>query len=294
VQPEQNVAVTQIIRFAANPMGTLVDDQLAIAFASLAPHLQGIKRLGSDSVFFALLNQFVPQDIRPILNAQRRTKLPDEIALIQRGVNACQAAYALARKIIQPNLSEWDLYLQLEAAAAASVGEPIGQLGNDFQSNSPGGLPRHRLMQSGELIPLDLSVVVRGYWSDLCRTFCAGNVPTPLQKQAHALILQTLDYVEKNVRPGVSCKQVYSHVAAMLSGHRDWKFPHHLGHGIGLSPHEAPRLNPHWDDTFQQGDVFTAEPGLYAEELRAGIRLERDYVVTATGVQALCSFPLDL
>jgi Xaa-Pro aminopeptidase len=53
-------------------------------------------------------------------------------------------------------------------------------------------------------------------------------------------------------------------------------------------------LNPNWDDVFQEGEVFTAEPGLYGPQLRAGIRLENDYLVTATGVELLSDFSLDL
>ncbi len=72
------------------------------------------------------------------------------------------------------------------------------------------------------------------------------------------------------------------------------KFNHHLGHGIGLFPHEGPHLNPHWDDTFVEGDVFACEPGLYAPELHAGLRIENDYLVTASGVELLSPFPLEL
>ena len=72
------------------------------------------------------------------------------------------------------------------------------------------------------------------------------------------------------------------------------RFDHHLGHGIGLFPHEAPHLNSHWDDVFEVGDVFTCEPGLYSNELRGGIRLENDYLVTETGVELLSDFPLEL
>ena len=71
-------------------------------------------------------------------------------------------------------------------------------------------------------------------------------------------------------------------------------FNHHLGHGIGLFPHEAPHLNPNWDDTFQEGETFTAEPGLYAPELRAGMRIENNYLVTHDGVECLTDFPLEL
>ena len=80
----------------------------------------------------------------------------------------------------------------------------------------------------------------------------------------------------------------------MLAGLSPWLFNHHLGHGVGLAPHEAPHLNPNWDDTFQAGDFFTAEPGLYHEELRAGMRLEQNYVVTDSGVKLLTDWPLEL
>ena len=50
-----------------------------------------------------------------------------------------------------------------------------------------------------------------------------------------------------------------------------------------------------WDDTFEVGDVIAVEPAVYADdELRAGIRLENNYLVTETGVELLSDFPLGL
>ncbi|MEM1305442.1 MAG: M24 family metallopeptidase, partial [Planctomycetota bacterium] len=57
---------------------------------------------------------------------------------------------------------------------------------------------------------------------------------------------------------------------------------------------EGPHLNPNWDDVFEPGDFFTVEPGLYHEDLRHGIRLEQNYVVTETGVELLTDWPLGL
>ena len=39
---------------------------------------------------------------------------------------------------------------------------------------------------------------------------------------------------------------------------------------------------------------FAVEPGLYGDGLRAGIRLENNYLVTETGVELLTPFPLEL
>ena len=69
---------------------------------------------------------------------------------------------------------------------------------------------------------------------------------------------------------------------------------HHLGHGVGLEPHEFPHLNPKWDDTLIEGEVFTAEPGIYSPDLAGGIRIENMYRVTAGGVENLTPFPIEL
>lgn len=53
-------------------------------------------------------------------------------------------------------------------------------------------------------------------------------------------------------------------------------------------------MNPNWDDTFEVSDVFTAEPGLYAPKLNAGMRIENNYRVTETGVELLTEFSTEL
>lgn len=92
----------------------------------------------------------------------------------------------------------------------------------------------------------------------------------------------------------MSCRELHEEAIQLLNGYEGLSFEHHLGHGIGLSPHESPRLNKHWDDVFVEGDVFTCEPGLYGAALRGGVRLEENFVVTKTGVARLSSHSLDL
>ena len=140
----------------------------------------------------------------------------------------------------------------------------------------------------------DLTAIYRGYCCDLCRSFVVGGKPSAAQQEAYHLIMEAFAYVEATVKPGKSCHALYTEVHAMLDGQHGWSFSHHLGHGIGLNPHEAPRLNPNWDDVFQPGDTFTAEPGLYGDDLRGGIRIEHNYLVTDSGVQKLSHFPADI
>ena len=101
-------------------------------------------------------------------------------------------------------------------------------------------------------------------------------------------------HVEFVVKPGKSCKELFHEVCEILKQAPIGVFDHHLGHGIGLFPHEGPHLNSHWDDQFEVGDVFTCEPGLYDEILRFGMRLENDYLVTESGVENLSPFAMEL
>ena len=63
---------------------------------------------------------------------------------------------------------------------------------------------------------------------------------------------------------------------------------------MGLAPHEGPHLNPRWDDDLAEGDFIAVEPGVYSENLRAGVRLEQNYLITADGAKLLTDWPLGL
>ena len=63
-------------------------------------------------------------------------------------------------------------------------------------------------------------------------------------------------------------------------------FPHHAGHGLGLTHPEAPYLVRNANETLVSGDVVTLEPGLYVEGV-GGIRIEHNYLVGETGCERL-------
>jgi len=283
LRQEQIEAASQALRQATAALSK--PRRVAVEFSGFGPHIRWAIGLSDESELV---------DLEAELWKRRRKKDPDELELIGRAIACSEAMYARAREIIEPGITEIEVYNQLHAAAVEVAGEPLTALGNDFQCNSPGGPPRPRPAQSGELFILDLGPAYRGYYADNCRTISADGRPTDEQQRAWEFIVRTLDMVEQTVRPGLSCRQLFEQAQSMLDEYRPGAFFHHLGHGFGLFPHEAPHLNPNWDDRFEEGDVFTAEPGLYGPELKAGIRLEQDYRLIADGVQRLTSFPLEL
>ena len=72
--------------------------------------------------------------------------------------------------------------------------------------------------------------------------------------------------------------------------HADPSDPIHFGKG-GVKVFESTVFI---DDTFEVGEVFTCEPGLYDARLKFGMRLENDYLVTENGIENLSPFKMDL
>jgi Xaa-Pro aminopeptidase len=289
-----DIAADESLFYEASRLGTLVDDQLASALRIIGEELGQTTRWGVDLAGLVPASHREMQDLSSVMLSLRRAKDPDEVELIRHAIRACEAGYARAAEILRPGVREIEVYAEVQAAAVGELGEPIGELGNDFQSGTPGGPPRRRTVEAGELMPLDVAVTVRGYRCDLCRTFAIGGEPTDKQLRAARLVAEALEFVEQEAHVGASCRQLFDNAAQRLDGINGWRFFHHLGHGTGLSPHEAPRLNPHWDDRLAAGDLFTVEPGLYHEELRGGVRLEQNYWLTVEGLQKLSSYPLGL
>lgn len=304
--PDNKAAADEALAYEANWNGTLRQEQPATIAALIVNRLEGAGRrhlrVGVDSSAVGLHVSLLHtsgsvETIDPHLWQMRRAKDADELGLIKTAIRASEAMYARAREIIAPGLPELELLGELHKAAVKSTGEPMtALLGNDYACGVGGGPARDgHVAQAGQLWVLDLGPTYRGYFADNCRAFAVDKKPTDAQLKAHAAIMGALAIVERTAKPGVKCREIFSSVddhlkAAGYAG----GMPHHLGHGIGLQPHEFPHLNPRWDDTLLEGEIFTAEPGLYGNGINGGIRIENDYLVTNDGVENLLNFPTGL
>lgn len=303
VLPERQLdgaaAVDEVVAYEAKWHSTTRDEQRAASSAVLQAKLIAVpKRAACEFEAFAphlFLAWNAPLvEIDAIVFELRRRKDGDELRMLRRANEANRAMYEHARKIVQPGVNELDVYADLHAVAVRTLGEPLTYFGQDFRAAAGGGPPRNRRAQAGELYILDLGVGFRGYYSDNARTIAVGGEPTAEQRRAWEAATAIFEMVEATARPGVSCRELYHRVERQLNECQPCGFNHHLGHGVGLAPQEGPHLNPHWDDTLAEGDFLAVEPGLYHEELRVGVRLEQNYLVTSTGVELLTDWPLQL
>lgn len=227
----------------------------------------------------------------------RRQKDADEVELLRRCMRAGEAGHAWARANIRPGITELDVYCGVNTACIQAVGQAVIVYGDFAVSPGPerrGGPPTQRVLEPGDMMILDYSVVIDGYRSDFTNTLVVGRDPSPDQQRLYDLCTQAMASGEKELVAGRSCRTVYDAVRdvfdrAGVAQH----FPHHAGHGLGLTHPEAPYFVREADETLLARDVVTLEPGLYVPNV-GGIRIEHNYLITERGYERLSNHAITL
>lgn len=130
-------------------------------------------------------------------------------------------------------------------------------------------------IREGDLVMVELGVVVDGYWSDLTYMAVAGAEPSAEQRELHNAVLRAQRAAAAEMRPGrpwsapdAAARRVLEE-AGLLE-----RFPHITGHGIGFRYHEfEPLLAPGADLPLEEGMVSSVEPGAYLPDV-GGVRIE--------------------
>ncbi|MDE0199300.1 MAG: Xaa-Pro peptidase family protein [Caldilineaceae bacterium] len=229
-----------------------------------------------------------PLSLEGWLMPLRAVKTEEELARIREGFRLTTIGHEAGRKAVRLGQREIDVWTEVQSAVEREAGKWM-QMGNDcIVGHRPGNMSAAPLdfeIIANDSFILDLSVVVDGYWTDSCATYYAEQ-PTAQQVDLHKFVEEALAYAVSLIRPGEVAMEVDAKVRSfMASGGYD-VYPHHTGHGIGLTGHEAPRIVPYNQEQFQEGNVIMLEPGIYIPGVTA-IRLEDAFLVTADGTEQL-------
>src|SRR6266508_553722 len=88
--------------------------------------------------------------------------------------------------------------------------------------------PAPHVLQAGETLILDYSVILQGYRSDFTNTLVVGGNPTAEQRNLFGLCTMAMAAGERELKAGIPCQQVYDAVRGVFAaaGLAD-NFPHH-------------------------------------------------------------------
>jgi methionyl aminopeptidase len=130
------------------------------------------------------------------------------------------------------------------------------------------GIPSEKdILQEGDIINIDITVIKDGYHGDTSRTFFVGNV----NQKAKLLVKRTEEAMNRGisvVKPGAVINDIGKAIEKYIS-----KFPYGIvrdftGHGIGKKFHDDPTVL-HYDTgtpgpKMREGMAFTIEPMINA------------------------------
>lgn len=230
--------------------------------------------------------------VRPttgLIEGMRSRKDPTEIAAIRRAVEITDQAYEDFLTWIKPGLSESEVAARCEyfqRSHGADRKETRTAVGSGERSSMPHCIASERVIGANEPVMLDIGCVVDGYTSDLTRTVYLGT-PSKEFKEIYRIVGEAQALAIKAIRPGVSGRSVHMVAKDHLAKHGFGdKFPHALGHSLGLNIHERPSFADWETETIEAGNVITVEPGIYLPG-QYGVRTEDLIVVTKSGCEAL-------
>ncbi len=240
-----------------------------------------------------VLEEALPPDVDlvPIdgwLEPLRTVKTDEELTKLRENFALTDLGHAVARQAVTPGKREIDVWIEIHSAIQTAAGCRV-PLGNDcvvgHRQANIGGWPLDYAIEADDSLIIDLSTVLHGYWSDSCATYYAGD-PRPQQVAMHRTAAQALELAISLVRPGAVAKEIDQQTRQFIADAGYPVYPHHTGHGVGVSGHEAPRIVPYNEEVLQEGMVILLEPGIYLPG-KTGVRLEDAVLVTANGAEVL-------
>jgi len=125
------------------------------------------------------------------------------------------------------------------------------------------GIPGPKALKDGDILNIDVTVIVDGWFGDTSRMFVAGN----LSRKYERLIRVTHDALMKGieaVKPGNTFGDIGHAIQTYVEGNRMSVVRDFCGHGLGRVFHAPPNVlhygRPGREAVLEEGMFFTIEP----------------------------------
>lgn len=230
-------------------------------------------------------------EVDALLAELRSTKSELELDLIEAGCVATAAALYEGVGRFRLGETEARLALHIQDALESSGGrvQLINVVSGEL-TTVPNALARHKVIDRGAMIKVDLTGVFSGYLSDMARVFYAGSASNEQLKSYEdyvGLYRETLG----SVRAERTAGSVFDE-SARLHRDRGLRFTApHVGHGIGLALHDQPLLNPGNPHVLADGMALAVEPRCL---LAPAERIHLEDIVVLRGGEAVLRSDLAL
>lgn len=227
--------------------------------------------------------------IDDFMDEARMVKTRDEISLIKKAAGINDKAFLRTLKKVKAGITEKQLSSELEYQM-----RKLGADGLAFttivafgaNTSKPHAHSGDTKLEEGMPVTIDFGCKVKGYCSDITRTFAFGDPGEDFKTVYEAVLEANLKGIEA-VRAGIKAGDVDSASREYLrSKGLDKYFTHSTGHGVGVEIHENPYVKAMSDTVLKKNMIITVEPGVYMEGLY-GVRVEDLILVENDGCNVI-------
>lgn len=148
------------------------------------------------------------------------------------------------------------------------------------------GIPGERVLEDGDIVNVDVTPILDGYYADANKTFFVGT-PGPKAKKIVRVARNSLKIGMSMVKPGNTIGDIGWAIQNYAEKQGCSVVREFVGHGVGIDFHEAPQI-PHYGIRGRgikliPGMVFTIEPMINMGEKELHILPDRWTAVTDDG-----------
>src|SRR6266478_2310608 len=239
-------------------------------------------------------------DATPLLNEARAIKTAQEIERMKLANELAALAMEHTRDRLRPGMKESEVGAIYEGFVH---GIGVGYKGKVEMARaftlvwSGKGIATFtatgdRPVQKNEPTLLEIWVCVDGYWTDLTKNICPGELSPEYQRLLDLLLKVFTEAVSFSV-DGASLPELDRLVRARIAeGGYPGQPSHPICLGVGARAHEYPYAHQAGGGSIRKGMVLAIEPGIYWPG-GGGLRLEDNFWITGNGNEKLCSYPDD-
>lgn len=125
------------------------------------------------------------------------------------------------------------------------------------------GIPGEQRLKGGDIVNIDVTVILDGWFGDTSRMFWVGDVPIRAKRLTEITYEAMMKGIEM-VRPGVTLGDIGHAIQQYAESNRFSVVRDYCGHGIGRVFHTAPNVlhygKPGKGMALKEGMFFTIEP----------------------------------
>ena len=145
------------------------------------------------------------------------------------------------------------------------------------------GIPDKRPLQNGDIINIDASCILDGYFGDCSRMVAIGDISSDKQL-VMSVSLECLQRAIQVCKPGAPISAVGKAIEDYATSQGCSVVNQFVGHGVGLAFHEPPEVPHHYNNVqipMAPGMIFTIEPMINAG-VREGVIDSHDHWTVRT------------